>query len=166
MDRPTEVVRDSTVYVVDDAADYRFLVQKVFTRFLPQYKVTLFSGGDALLQHLRMSPGRPSLILLDLHMPGMSGLQTLAQLRQDRLVNGTDQKIDSPTGSIPAEQPRLLGPIPVVMVTSSSSVQEIRACYEAGANSCLAKPVGFGPLRHRLTMVCTYWVDTNRPFLA
>ncbi len=102
MDRPTEIVRDaSTVYVVDDAADYRFLVQKVFNQFLPQYKVTLFSGGDALLQHLQTSPVHPSLILLDLHMPGMNGLQTLAQLKQGRPVNGTDPKNAPPSGYRP-----------------------------------------------------------------
>ncbi len=71
-----------------------------------------------------------------------------------------------PADTVPAEQSQLLGSIPVVMVTSSSSAQEIRACYEAGANSCLAKPSGFGPLRQRLTLVCTYWMDTNRPFLT
>lgn len=134
----------STVYVVDDEADYRFLVQQVFTRFLPQYSVSLFNGGDALLNHLQTSPARPALILLDLHMPGMSGEQTLARLKQE------------PAWRV----------IPVVVVTSSSSSGKIQACYEAGANSCLAKPIGLDPMRQRLTLICNYWMDANRPFLA
>ena len=165
MDMPTELVRDaSAVYVVDDGADYRFLVQKVFNQFLPQYTVTLFPGGKALLNHLQTSSVRPALILLDLHMPGMSGLQTLMQLKQDQLDIDAAPAGPVLVGSAPVDRP--LRSIPVVMVTSSSSAQEIQACYEAGANSCLAKPVGFDPLRQRLTLVCNYWVDTNRPFLA
>lgn len=162
---PAEPLRDaSTVYVVDDGADYRFLVRKVFTQFLPQYNVALFPGGDSLLSHLQTSPVRPALILLDLHMPGLSGIQTLMRLKQDPFGNGPAVAGVEPEGTGPDARP--VRSIPVVMVTSSSSAQEIQACYEAGANSCLAKPIGFGPLRQRLTQVCTYWVDTNRPFLA
>lgn len=173
MDRSSESGRDaSTVYVVDDAADYRFLVQQVFSRFLPQYTVTLFAGGNSLLHHLQTSSARPSLILLDLHMPSMSGLQTLTRLKHDQLEN--DQNRPPPEYPGPADRPPSdshvtsipVRSIPVVVVTSSSSAQEILACYEAGANSCLAKPIGLGPLRESMTLVCNYWMDTNRPFLA
>ena len=169
---PTELVRDtSTVYVVDDGADFRLLVQKVFNQFLPQYNVILFSGGNALLQHLQTNPVLPSLILLDLHMPGMSGLQTLTLLKQQRPEISSLPAIAagaaaSPTSSDPPPASWPVRSIPVVVVTSSSSAQEIQACYEAGANSCLVKPIGLGPLRERLTMVCDYWMNTNRPFLT
>lgn len=131
----------ATVYIVDDEPDYRFLVQQVFTRFLPHYSVSLFPGGEALLNHIRTTTSRPDLILLDLHMPGLSGQQTLLQLKQEDLPKS----------------------IPVVMVTSSSSAQDIQSCYEAGANSCLAKPIGFDSLRQRLTLICDYWIHANRP---
>lgn len=139
-----ETFEASTVYIVDDGADYRFLVQQVFTRFLPKYTIGLFSGGDALLDHLETSSARPALILLDLHMPGMSGQQTLTRLKQDPHWKS----------------------IPVVIVTSSSSAQDIQACYDAGANSCLVKPLGLDLIRQRLTLICDYWMDTNRPVLA
>jgi CheY-like chemotaxis protein len=172
MDMLTNSPRDaSTVYIVDDGADYRFMVQRVFTQFLPQYKVILFPGGNALLEHLQTNPVLPSLILLDLHMPGMSGLQTLLQLKQEQPENGSLPAIAAPAETSPAsaDSPPISWPvrsIPVVVVTSSSSAQEIQACYDAGANSCLAKPVGFGPLRQRLTLICDYWINTNRPFLT
>ncbi|WP_461054451.1 response regulator [Spirosoma arcticum] len=169
---PTNSQRDaSMVYIVDDGADYRFMVQKVFTQFLPQYKVILFPGGNALLQHLQTNPVLPSLILLDLHMPGMSGLQTLTQLKQEQPENGSGAATTAPAAASPTSV--VFTPtswpvrsIPVVVVTSSSSAREIQACYEAGANSCLAKPVGFDPLRQRLTLICDYWMNTNRTFLA
>jgi CheY-like chemotaxis protein len=141
----TESSRDSSaVYIVDDEADYRFLVQQVFTRYLPQYKAFLLAGGGALIDHLQMNKKYPALILLDLHMPDMDGQQTLTLLKQT-----------------PAWKA-----IPVVMVTSSSSAQEIQACYDTGANSCLVKPIGIESMRQQLTLTCTYWMDTNRPFTA
>ncbi|WP_080240700.1 response regulator [Spirosoma rigui] len=130
----------SMVYMVDDGADYRFLVQQVFTRFLPQYTVIMFANGDALIDHLETSSIRPALILLDLHMPGLSGQQTLTLLKQNPHWKS----------------------IPVVIVTSSSSAQDIQACYDAGANSCLVKPLGIDLIRQRLTLICDYWMDTNR----
>jgi CheY-like chemotaxis protein len=139
-----ETFDPSTVYIVDDGADYRFLVEQIFARFLPQYTVTMFAGGDALLSHLETSLARPALILLDLHMPGLSGQQTLTLLKQNPHWKS----------------------IPVVIVTSSSSAQDIQACYEAGANSCLVKPLGLELIRQRLTLICDYWMDTNRPVFA
>ncbi|MBC3785255.1 response regulator [Spirosoma utsteinense] len=130
----------ATVYVVDDEADYRFLVQQVFTRFLPHYSVSLFAGGEALLEHMQSTTAHPALILIDIHMPGMSGQQTLLKLKQASHLKS----------------------IPVVVMTSSTSALEIQACYEAGANSCLAKPIGLNPLRQRLTLTCDYWIHAHR----
>lgn len=126
----------STVYVVDDEADYRLLVQQVFSRFLPHYALTLFAGGDALLQHLRANTVYPGLILLDLRMPDMNGHQTLMRLKQESTWRS----------------------IPVVIVTSSPLEGEIRACYQSGVNSCLVKPIGLEPMRQRLTLICDYWL--------
>lgn len=131
----------ATVYVVDDKEDYRFLVQQVFTRFMPQYAATLIPSGDALLQLLQTQSKQPALILLDLHMPDMSGQQTLLQLKQN------------PAWKL----------IPVVVITSSSSAQEVQACYDAGANSCLVKPMDIDAMRRLLEQVCTYWIDINGP---
>jgi len=39
-------------------------------------------------------------------------------------------------------------------------------CYEAGANSCLSKPIGLETMRQHLTLICQYWMDTNRPIMA
>lgn len=132
-------MNNQLIYVVDDSADYRLLVEHMFAQFLPQYTVVFFSDGEALLERLHTETSYPALILLDLHMPLMSGHQTLLQLKQKRNWKS----------------------IPVVMVTSSTSNQEIRACYEAGANSCLEKPNGGDKMRHLLEQVCSYWINSD-----
>ncbi|MBD2705085.1 response regulator [Spirosoma sp. BT702] len=127
------------IYVIDNETDYLQLVQYVFVEFLPDYAVSLFSSGETMLSSLQTSLEQPALLLLDLHMPGMSGQQTLSHLKARQ-----DWK-----------------PIPVVMVTSATAKGEIQACYEAGANSCLAKPMNIDAMKTLFKQVCAYWVDTK-----
>lgn len=132
------------IYVIDNEADYLHLVQYVFIEFLPEYTVVLFSGGETMLSSLQTSLEWPALLLLDLHMPDMSGQQTLRQLK-------ARQEWKS---------------IPVVMVTSETAPGEIQGCYEAGANSCLAKPMSIEAMKKLFKQVCAYWVDTNGSVLS
>ncbi len=133
------------IYIIDDTADYRFLLEQVFARFLSQYTVRFFTGGDALNEYRqqpdlsRPDPSRPALIILDLKMPGLSGYQTLVQLKQ------------SPWQAIP-----------VVMMSNDGSGREIEQCYEAGANSFLTKPIDLDSTRQLMTDICRYWLELNQ----
>ena len=134
-------MKKQLIYVVDDKVDYLTLVQYVFAEFLPQFTLSVFLNGETMLGDLQSGQEHPFLILLDLHMPVMGGQQTLRELKQR-----PDWK-----------------PIPVVMVTSGASEQEVQACYEAGANSCLAKPRTIESMQTLFKQVCSYWVNTNGP---
>ena len=125
--------------IVDDDADYRFVVQQVFNRFLSAYSVQFFPGGNALLDELPNMKQKPGLILLDRHMPGLDGHQTLLHLKQH-----------------PAYQK-----IPVVMMSADASSLEIDNCYEVGVNSFLLKKKGLIPLRDALSTLCQYWLELN-----
>lgn len=134
-------MKKQLIYVVDDEADYLTLVQYVFSEFLPQYRLSVFPNGEEMMGGLLTEIEYPVLILLDLHMPIMNGQQTLIGLKE-RLE---------------------WKPIPVVMVTSGASDQEIHACYEAGVNSCLVKPRTINSMQTLFKQVCSYWVNTNGP---
>lgn len=146
------VPAESVLYIVDDEADYRFLVNQAFTRFLPQYSVRFFTSGRELHEHILAESGsvrlgqkesnkaRPGLILLDLYMPDFSGLQMLTYLKQHLKWRR----------------------IPVVMMSNSLSVEEKGACYDAGANSFLNKPTDLGQLTETMHAVCRYWLEFNR----
>lgn len=130
------------VYVVDDGADYRFLLQQVFLRYLPQLDVLFFESGDLLCQHSQTGnvAAMPGLILLDLNMPGLNGLQTLKLLKQ---------------------QPNWCM-VPVVVMSSVDSPTEVEQCYDAGANSFLAKPIEFEKLKNVIVETCQYWLTMNQ----
>lgn len=128
------------VYIVDDGADYRFLLQQVFKRFLPDHPVRFFSDGDELRQHVLEAGERPRVILLDLDMPVLNGHQTLQFLKQEPVWDR----------------------IPVVIMTNSLAGGDIDACYRAGANSFLLKSSGFEQMQQDMTLICQYWLVLNQ----
>jgi len=79
----------------------------------------------------------PSLILLDLGLTGIGGLQLLRMLHSHRLFNA----------------------IPVVVLTASDNPIEVKRCYERGANSFLHKPDSALELIKALQLVRDYWLE-------
>jgi CheY-like chemotaxis protein len=86
-------------------------------------------------------PGKPSLVLLDLKMPKVDGLEVLRQMRSD---------------------PELQL-IPVVILTSSCEQTDVRRCYQFGANAYVVKPVDYPRFRETLQQVGAFWVAMNQP---
>jgi len=79
----------------------------------------------------------PSLIMLDLNLPGTDGREVLSELKQD------------PT----------LKMIPVVVFTTSSNPKDVETCYRYGVNSYLIKPMNVGQLKTSLCVLMTYWFE-------
>lgn len=102
-------------------------------------------GQDALdLLHRRgryVEPewaARPALILLDLNLPGTDGLDVLRHVKGDPAMKK----------------------IPIVMLTTSNDERDIEACYDAGANSYIQKPVSYEGLMQSLQHLKEFWFDT------
>lgn len=82
----------------------------------------------------------PALVLLDLKLPRVSGLEVLAAVRKD---------------------PRLQG-YPVVILTSSGEEEDLQAAYREGANSYIRKPVDFAEFASAVAQLGLYWLVLNR----
>jgi len=82
----------------------------------------------------------PDLILLDLKLPIMGGLELLEKLRA-------------------TEETRA---IPVVVLTSSDEHRDVERCYQLGANSYVSKPVDFEKFTETVQSIGNYWLETNR----
>jgi CheY-like chemotaxis protein len=85
--------------------------------------------------------GDPAVILLDLKMPRIDGLQVLRELKAD-------------------EQLRL---IPVVVLTSSHESLDLQECYRLGANAYVVKPVNFTNFVEAVKEIGMFWVLVNQP---
>lgn len=90
---------------------------------------------------LRNFENRPRLILLDLKMPKVSGIEVLRQLKS----NPDTQRI------------------PVVILTSSKEEPDIETCYALGVNSYIVKPVGFENFAAAVSEIGMYWTLLNQP---
>lgn len=83
----------------------------------------------------------PKVILLDLKLPKMSGLEVLRVLKEDERTRA----------------------IPVVIVTSSREDPDIKAAYALGANSYVVKPVDFDAFMEAVSTLGLYWLLVNQP---
>jgi two-component system response regulator len=99
-----------------------------------------FVFGRGAHAHRRGAP-LPRVILLDLKLPRLGGLEVLDALRADELTRS----------------------IPVVVVTSSRQDADIRSAYAKGANSYVVKPVEFEALMEAIGRIGTYWLSVNQP---
>ena len=98
----------------------------------------LFGSGQYADRNVR---DVPALVLLDLKLPKVDGLEVLKQIRAD-------------------EQTRLL---PVVILTSSDQEKDIVASYKLGANSYIRKPVNFTQFAEVVRTLGFYWLLMNEP---
>jgi DNA-binding response OmpR family regulator len=104
------------ILVVDDNEDIRSLLSLVLQK--ENYLVYLAANGTEAIQIVKNN--KVDLILLDVMMPGLSGLEVLKIIREDK-----DKNINE---------------IPIVMITAKSTVSDIDAAVELGASSYIIKP--------------------------
>jgi len=114
--------------VEDNPADIRYM-SEIFKEGRLANRVTAMSDGDAALRYLRgegefAGVVRPDLVLLDLNMPGMDGRKVLEEIRRD---------------------PRL-SQLPVIVLTTSSSMDDVSLTYDLKANSYMVKPADLNQL--------------------
>jgi len=134
-----------TILMADDDADDRLLTKKAFdsARLVNDFRTV--ADGEQLLAYLRQrdpfkdpdAAPRPGLILLDLNMPRKDGREALAEIKQD-----------------PA-----LRRIPVVVLTTSKSEEDVLRSYDLGANSYIRKPVTFESLVEVMKALGQYWFE-------
>ena len=131
----------------DDPRDLELTLEALDDYKLGNQVLALRDGAEVLdYLHRRGQfagepPGNPRLLLLDLKMPKLDGLEVLRQIKADR-----DLKT-----------------IPVIILTSSQQSRDVRACYELGANAYVVKPVKFAEFLEAVRQVGNFWTRINEP---
>ena len=128
---------------VEDDLDHADLVDRCLSRHRPTSRILRVADGEAALDYLARSgdgvAARPRLILLDLRLPKIDGIDFL------RTVKAKPE----------------LAAIPVVVLTTSSSKSDVERAYQHHANSYLVKPDDFSLLDSMMKEVGDYWLDWN-----
>jgi CheY-like chemotaxis protein len=133
--------------VEDDSRDVELTLTALAEHHLAN-EVVVVRDGEEALHYLRRTgpfrlraPGNPAVVLLDLKLPKVDGVQVLERLRED---------------------PELR-PIPVVMLTSSREEKDIHRSYERGVNAYVVKPVNFGEFVSSIKELGLFWAVINQP---
>lgn len=135
------------ILLVDDSeADIALTLRALDKHRLANKVVVARDGVEALallFPDPQVTPAQvlPRVILLDLKMPRLSGLEVLKRLKQDARTRA----------------------IPVVVLTSSNQEPDIAACYQLGVNSYIVKPVEFESFARAVADVGFYWLLLNHP---
>nr|WP_209311120.1 response regulator [Streptomyces spiramenti] len=124
-----------SVLVVEDSLEDAEAIERALRHTHPEIRPEFTTRGDGLVEQLLAREALPGLILLDLNMPGLDGHGVLSELR------GRAELDD----------------VTVVVFTSSTSPAEVDACYAAGADSYVYKPVNFTLFRTVLKGAIDYW---------
>jgi two-component system response regulator len=141
------MVRDEAILLVEDNADDELLTRRTLKKNNVCNDVVVARDGAEALDYL-FSTGRhegrdpsvmPQVVLLDLGLPKVDGLEVLGRIRAD-------------------ERTRLL---PVVILTSSEEQEDVVNSYGLGANSFVRKPIDAARFREAVVELGMYWVVLN-----
>ena len=126
------------ILIIDDNPDDVFIARRAITKARPECSVEVAEGSKLAIEYL----GReelPSLILLDLKMPEIDGIELLHYIRSH-------------------EQTRY---IPVVILSSSKMDDDLKASYTAGTNGFLHKAHDLSEFTAKIKVTLEYWLDIN-----
>ena len=136
---------DGPILLVEDNPDDVMFTLRAFTKNHIRNEIVVANDGEQALQRLFPSDGseplQPALILLDIKLPKIDGMEVL------RAVRGHDR-----TRSLP-----------VVVLTTSNEERDIVESYRLGANSFIRKPVVFAEFVEAANVLGVYWLLFNQP---
>ena len=137
-----------TILLVEDNPDHAELVIRNMEYFQVANKITHVEDGEVALDYLhgrgvyadRRQFPMPHLMLLDLRLPKVDGLEVLKEVKSDETLR----------------------PLPVVILTTSDAERDMAMAYEYHANSYVTKPVNFGEFSTLLKDLGFYWLAWNK----
>jgi two-component system response regulator len=143
-----DTMRAGLILLVEDNLDDELLTKRALKQanFRSNLHVVR-DGAEALdwlsgrVKNAEFDPKDVSLVLLDLKLPKVDGLEVLRGIRAHGVLEH----------------------VPVVVLTSSREEEDLRKSYELGANSCVRKPVDFRRFADTVKQLGLYWLALNEP---
>ncbi|MCQ8897371.1 response regulator [Limnobacter humi] len=136
------------VVLVDDNSNDADLALRVVRKTSASSSTVLLEDGERAIDYFKQlmnqpgedgAPDLPKLLLLDLKLPKLDGLEVLKFLRAQPVFNT----------------------MPIVVLSSSREISDVRKAYELGVNSFAVKPVQFDQYLTRISALVSYWMTIN-----
>ncbi len=141
------IEEEKVILLVEDNPDDVLLTKRALSKSKIRNRIVVVGDGEEALEYLfrsgryadRNPRERPQVVLLDLKLPKLDGLEVLRQMRND-------------------PRTQLL---PVVILTTSKEQSDMIAGYKLGANSYIRKPVDFQQFVEAVSQLTLYWIVLN-----
>lgn len=132
------------VLLVEDQPTDAELVLRALALEIPRDRIAWVRDGEQALQvmaEMASSPRKtwPRLVLLDVKMPRLGGLEAVQRLKSDPIFRH----------------------VPLVILSSSADQSDVARAYECGVNSYVVKPVDFDELESHVRQLARYWLGLN-----
>jgi two-component system, response regulator len=139
----------ASILLVEDEEAHARLTERAIRKAGNANRIDVVTDGEQALDYLfnrgqfsdPAKHPRPGLILLDIKLPGIDGIEVLKQIKADPVLRK----------------------IPVIMLTTSERDEDIAGSYCHYANSYLTKPVGFKEFEEKIRQLDFYWLLINEP---
>jgi len=137
------------ILLVEDDAAHAELTERAIRKAGNANRVQIVTDGEEAFDYLynrgkykdKVKYPMPGLILLDIKLPGIDGIEILKKIKEDSELKQ----------------------IPVIMLTTSEREEDIVRSYKHYANSYLTKPVGYKEFEKKIMQIDFYWMILNKP---
>ncbi|RZJ99632.1 MAG: response regulator [Flavobacterium sp.] len=131
------------IFYVEDDQDYAFILEHAIKEVKGDLTLSVAEDGQNAilrLEQFAQAKHRPRLILLDLSLPGLSGLDVLKRIKEIPFLRHT----------------------PVILFSTSDDPKDVAASYEFGANAYITKPSGYNNLISCIRTLHEFWFNQNK----
>lgn len=131
------------IIIIEDDEDDRQFIMEVFKELDFKNEIIYFEDGESALSHLEKEPIEPFLILSDINMPKLNGMEL-----KERIQNNEDLRIKC---------------IPYLFFTTSSNQQHVIDAYSKSVQGFFVKPNDFNKLAGIMKKIVEYWQECESP---
>jgi CheY-like chemotaxis protein len=138
----SELIVNTEIFQVEDDLDFSFIMESAIAELHQATTIQITDNGTLALHKLRYLAGRhmkPKLILLDLNLPGISGIEILQEIRGIHYLRY----------------------VPVVLFSTSAEPKDVKSALEFGANAYVTKPSSYLDLITCLQSFSDFWLYQN-----
>jgi CheY-like chemotaxis protein len=125
------------ILIVDDDADDQEMIDRIISKMAVENSVRKFFDGEQLLHYLRTTHEKPFIIVCDINMPIMNGLQLKEEIEKDHFLKKKS--------------------IPFVYLTTTASPQQVRKAYELTVQGFFVKGQSYDALKAAIHQIISYW---------
>lgn len=133
------MISSSSIFLIEDNEQDELLALRALKRHKVANHVLVARDGAEAVEMLANLEELPRVVLLDLKLPKLGGLEVLRMIRGNPITEK----------------------LPVVILTTSNEEKDVRGGYELGANSYIRKPVDFDEFAEVVKTLGSYWLELN-----